>query len=188
MPVIGYGRTSTSEQNIEPQIEALRSAGCERIFQEQLSGVDASRPELMRMLDYVRAGDVIVCTKLDRIGRSTADILKLLVKLEAKGVAFNCLNISLDTATPTGKLMITMLAAVATFEREIMLERQLAGIAAAKAAGKYRGRKATARAQAANVVELIGQGKTKQAVANELAIGVASVYRIVRDNITSLTI
>lgn len=188
MALIGYGRTSCTDQNIEPQIEALRSAGCERIFQEQVSGINASRPELMSMLDYIRDGDVIVCTKLDRIGRSTVDILKLLEKLKAKGVEFRCLNINLDTATPTGKLMLTMLAAVAAFEREIMLERQLAGIVAAKAAGKYRGRKPTARAQAANVVELIGQGKTKQAVANELAIGVASVYRIVRDSITSLTI
>lgn len=187
MAVIGYGRTSTNDQNIEPQIEALKTAGCERIFQEQISGIDASRPELLSMLDYAREGDVITCTKLDRIGRSTADILKLLKKLKAKGVEFRCLNINLDTATPTGKLMITMLAAVATFEREIMLERQLAGIAAAKVAGKYKGRKATARAHAAQVKELIGQGKTKQAVANELAIGVASVYRIVRDNITSQT-
>ena len=134
----------------------------------------------MRMLDYVRAGDVIICTKLCRIGRSTADILKLLKILEENDVSFRCLNISLDSSTPTGKLMITMLAAVATFEREIMLERQMTGFAAAKAAGKYRGRKPTARAQAANVVELISQGKTKQAIANELAIGIASVYRIIK--------
>ena len=181
MAVIGYARTSTVEQNIEPQIEALRSAGCDRLYQEQISGVNVLRTELLSMLEYVREGDVIVCTKLDRIGRSTADILKLLEKLESKGVGFRCLNIYLDTATPTGKLMITMLAAVATFEREIMLERQLVGIAAAKAAGKYKGRKATARLKSKEVLELLTQGLTKQAVADRLGIGIASVYRIAKE-------
>jgi len=178
MAVIGYARTSTTEQNIEPQIEALQAAGCDRIYQEQRSGVDAARPELLAMLDYCREGDVIVCTKLDRIGRSTADVLGIVEKLQAKRVAFRCLNINLDTSTPTGKMMLTMLAAVATFEREIMLERQREGIAAAKQAGKYTGRKPTAKMQAAAVMELLGQGLTKQAVADRLGIGVASVYRI----------
>lgn len=178
MAIIGYARTSTTEQNIEPQIEALQAAGCDRIYQEQRSGVDATRPELLAMLDYCREGDVIVCTKLDRIGRSTADVLGIVEKLQAKRVAFRCLNINLDTSTPTGKMMLTMLAAVATFEREIMLERQREGIAAAKQAGKYTGRKPTAKMQAAAVMELLGQGLTKQAVADRLGIGVASVYRI----------
>ena len=182
MSIIGYARTSTTDQNIEPQVEALKTAGCERIYQEQRSGVDAKRPELLSMVDYCREGDIIVCTKLDRIGRSTADIFKLLEKLETKGVAFRCLNINLDTSTPTGKLMMTMLAAVATFEREIMLERQREGIHAAKEAGKYKGRKATARAQSSRVMELLAQGKTKQSVADELKIGVASVYRICKES------
>lgn len=178
MAVIGYARTSTTEQNIEPQIEALQAAGCDRIYQEQKSGVDATRPELLAMLDYCRDGDVIVCTKLDRIGRSTSDVLGIVEKVQNKGVAFRCLNINLDTSTPTGKMMLTMLAAVATFEREIMLERQREGIAVAKQAGKYTGRKPTAKLQAAAVMELLGQGLTKQAVADRLGIGVASVYRI----------
>ncbi|HCE68372.1 MAG: integrase [Geobacteraceae bacterium GWC2_55_20] len=178
MAIIGYARTSTTDQNIEPQIEALQVAGCDRIYQEQRSGIDATRPELLAMLDYCREGDVIVCTKLDRIGRSTADVLGIVEKLQAKRVAFRCLNINLDTSTPTGKMMLTMLAAVATFEREIMLERQREGIAAAKQAGKYTGRKPTAKMQAAAVMELLGQGLTKQAVADRLGIGVASVYRI----------
>ena len=181
MAVIGYGRTSTTDQNIEPQIEALQAAGCDRIYQEQRSGVDAQRPELLAMLDYCREGDVIVCTKLDRIARSTADILNITQQLEAKKVAFRCLNINLDTSTPTGTLMLTMLAAVATFEREIMLERQREGIAAAKAEGKYKGRKATAKAKTDDVKHLLEQGLTKQAVADRLGIGVASVYRIVKE-------
>jgi DNA invertase Pin-like site-specific DNA recombinase len=101
--------------------------------------------------------------------------------LEKRKAAFRVLNINLDTSTPTGKLMLTMLGAIATFEREMMLERQREGIAIAKAKGTYTGRKPTAREQAAKIVELIGQGKTKQAVADELGIGVASVYRIVRE-------
>ena len=180
MSVIGYARTSTTEQNIEPQVEALKAAGCDRVYQEQRSGVDASRPELLAMIDYVREGDVVCCTKLDRIGRSTKDILDILAKLEAKGVSFRCLNINLDTATPTGKMMITMLAAVATFEREIMLERQKEGIASAKLKGVYTGRKPTAMNQAAEVKALLASGMTKQAVADRLNIGVASVYRIAK--------
>ncbi len=100
--------------------------------------------------------------------------------LEAKKVAFRVLNINLDTATPTGKLMMSMLAAIGQFEREMMLERQREGIRLAKAAGAYTGRKPTAMAQATRVLELIGQGKTKQAAAEEVGIGVASVYRIMK--------
>ena len=131
------------------------------------------------MIDYCRDEDVIVCTKLDRIGRSTRDVLDILAKLEAKNVAFRCLNINLDTATPTGKMMLTMLAAVATFEREIMLEHRREGIKKAKDDGKYKGRKATAKAKTKEVMELLTQKMTKEAVAKKLHIGVASVYRIV---------
>lgn len=182
MAVIGYARTSTTEQNIEPQIEALKAAGCTVIFQEQRSGVDSKRLELARMLEYIREndGDVVVCTKLDRIGRSTADVLRIVDAIEAKTATFRCLNINLDTSTPTGKLMLTMLAAVATFEREIMLERQRDGIAAAKAAGKYKGRKPIAKAKGLDVVAMVERGMTKEAVAKELNIGVATVYRIMK--------
>jgi len=180
MSVIGYARTSCTDQNIEPQVEALKAVGCVRIFQEQKSGVDATRPELLAMVDYCRDGDVIVCTKLDRVGRSTKDVLDILSKLEAKGVAFRCLNINLDTATPTGKMMITMLAAVATFEREIMLERQREGIAAAKVAGKYKGRKPTARIKAAEIKELAAGGMKREDIAVKVGVGVASVYRALK--------
>lgn len=180
MEIIGYGRTSTIDQNIEPQIEALKAAGCVKIFSEQKSGVDSSRQELARMIEYARESDIIVVTKLDRIGRSTSDILDIIKKLENKGAAFRCLNINLDTSSPTGKMMLTMLAAVATFEREIMLERQREGIASAKRAGKYKGRKPTARSQTSRILELIAEGKTRQAAADNLGIGVASVYRALK--------
>lgn len=134
------------------------------------------------MLDYVREGDTVVVCKLDRIAKSTRDLLEIVEQLEGKGVAFRVLNINLDTSTPTGKLMLTMLGAIATFERGMMLERQAEGIARAKAAGKFKGRVPTARRKADKVLELVEQGLTKQTIADELGIGigVASVYRILK--------
>jgi DNA invertase Pin-like site-specific DNA recombinase len=180
MVVVGYARVSTEEQELTAQLEQLRAAGVEKVFQEKASGVREDRPELSRMLEYVREGDAVVVCKLDRIARSTKHLLEIVETLEKRKAAFRVLNINLDTSTPTGKLMLTMLGAIATFEREMMLERQREGIVLAKAKGAYTGRKPTAREQTERVMELIGAGKTKQAVADELGIGVASVYRIVR--------
>jgi len=181
MAIIGYARVSTQDQNLESQIDDLVKVGCLKIYQEKISGADSERPELALMLDYVRAGDVVVVCKLDRLARSTKHLLEIVELLESKGVALRILNIDLDTRTPTGKLMLTMLGAIATFEREMMLERQLDGIARAKAEGKYKGRKATARAKSGEVERLLAEGKTKEAIAAELGIGVASVYRISKD-------
>ena len=138
------------------------------------------RPQLAAMIDYSREGDTVVICKLDRIARSTKHLLETIEGLERKQVAFNVLNINLDTSTPTGKLMLSMLAAIGQFEREMMLERQKDGIRLAKENGKYLGRKPTAQAQAEKVMEMLGQGKTKAFVADNLKIGVASVYRIAR--------
>lgn len=181
MAIIGYARVSTTDQNLESQLNQLSDAGCDKVYQEKASGVKVDRPELAALLDYCREGDTVTVCKLDRIARSTAHLLTIVDSLEKKGVAFKVLNISLDTSTPTGKLMLSMLAAIGQFEREMMLERQREGVEIAKKAGKYTGRKATAKAQAGKVMELLQQGMTKQAVADTLKIGVASVYRIVRD-------
>ena len=164
----------------------MQAVGCERLYQEKISGVDSTRPELATMLDYVRENDVVVVCKLDRLARSTKHLLvKVDVMegkgMEGKGVALRIFNINLDTGTPTGKMMLTMLAAIGQFEREMMLERQRDGIAKAKEEGKYKGRKATARAKSVEVASLLAEGKTKEAIAAELAIGVASVYRISKD-------
>ena len=185
MAIIGYARVSTTDQNLEAQLQQLQDAGCDKVYQEKESGAKEDRPELTAMLDYARKGDSIVVPKLDRIARSTKHLLQIVEDLQKKGVTFRALNIDLDTSTATGKLMLTMLGAVATFEREMMLERQLDGIAQAKLAGAYKGRKPTAKAQSAKVMELLAQGKTKQAVADALKIGVASVYRIVKDEGTA---
>lgn len=179
MAIVGYARVSTVDQKLDTQLEQLQLAGVEKIFQEKASGIDAQRQELANMMDYVRDGDTVICCKLDRIARSTQNLLEIVARLETKGVSFRVLNINLDTSTPTGKLMLTMLAGIATFEREMMLERQREGIRKAKENGMYKGRKPTALAKSADVFRLLGEGKTKVKVADELGIGIASVYRIV---------
>lgn len=176
--IVGYARVSTAGQSLDVQLEQLDQAGVEKVFREKASGVKRDRPQLAALLDFVREGDQVVCCKLDRIARSTRHLLEIVEALEQKGVGFRVLNINLDTATPTGKLMLTMLGAVATFEREMMLERQAEGIEKAKQAGKFRGRKPTAQQKATQVRTLAEQGSKRQAIADELGIGIASVYRI----------
>jgi DNA invertase Pin-like site-specific DNA recombinase len=186
MAIIGYARVSTTDQNLEAQLEQLQAVKCDRIYQEKASGVRQDRPELSAMLDYAREGDTVICCKLDRIARSTKHLLEIVEGLEKKKVSFKVLNINLDTGTPTGKLMLSMLAAIGQFEREMMLERQREGIRIAKEAGAYKGRKATARAKSEDVIRLISEGLTKEATAERLGIGVASVYRILKNNLSNV--
>ena len=178
---IGYARTSTVEQvaGFESQLVELQNQGCERVFSEQVSSV-AERDQLELAISFARSGDSFVVTKLDRLARNTQHLLEIVQRLDSKGVALKVLNLGLDTSTPTGKLMLTMLGAVAQFEREIMLERQKEGVAKAKGKGLYKGRKPTALAKKDQVLSLLATGMTKQAVADQCDIGVASVYRIVK--------
>lgn len=180
MAIIGYARASTEDQKLDAQIELLKEAKCERIYREKVSGVKVDRPELAAMLDYVREGDTVVVTKLDRIARSTKHLLEITDLLKEKKVVFKALNINFDTSTPTGKLMQTMLAAVAEFEREMMLERQAEGIRIAKAKGKFKGRKPTAREKGDEVLKFLADGLTKEAVAEKVGVSVSSVYRIAK--------
>jgi DNA invertase Pin-like site-specific DNA recombinase len=141
---IGYARTSTIDQEagFEAQLRDLGAAGCEKMFAKKVSAV-ARREQLALALDYCRSADVFVVTRLDRLARSVADLCQILAQLEAKGASLRVLNMDLDTATPTGKLILNTLGSIAQFERELTLERQREGIAKAKAEGKYRGRKPT---------------------------------------------
>ena len=148
---VGYARTSTVEQKagFEAQKRDLLADGVERIFDEQVSSV-GERKQLEVALDFVRDGDTLVVTKLDRLARSTIDLLKIVDRLDTKNVGLRILDFGggqIDTKSPNGKLMLTMFGAMAEFERDIMLERQREGIAKAKAEGKYKGRKPTARAK-----------------------------------------
>lgn len=179
--IVGYARVSTTGQSLDVQIEQLNQAGVEKIFQEKVSGAKIERPQLAALLDFVREGDRVVVCKLDRVARSTKHLLEIVDRLEGKGVSFRVLNINLDTGTPTGKLMLTMLGAIATFEREMMLERQAEGIARAKRAGRFKGRKPTAREKTPKVLDLLSEGVPKQDIADRLGISVASVYRILAE-------
>jgi len=179
---VGYARTSTAEQHagLEAQVRDLTANGCERVFSEQVSSV-ARREQLEAALDFVREGDTLIATKPDRLARSTADLLAIVNRLEAKKVRLIILSMGgdrVDTASPTARLMLTLLAAVAQFERELMLERQREGIAAAKAAGKFKGRAPTARRQAPEMRRMLAEGMSKSEVARRLGINRKSVQRI----------
>ncbi|AWN43369.1 recombinase family protein [Methylobacterium durans] len=178
--LIGYARTSTLEQEagLEAQIRDLRAVGCEKLFSEQTSSI-GPRNALETAVEFTREGDTLVVTKLDRLARSVTHMGTIIAALAAKGVALRILNLGVDTATPTGKLILTVMGGIAEFEREMMLERQREGIAKAKAEGAYKGRKPTARAKSADVLALHGQGKSPTEIAKALGIGRASVYRII---------
>ncbi len=179
---IGYARTSTVEQQagLETQVRELEAVGCEKVFTEQVSSV-AHRAQLEIALDYLREGDTIVVTKLDRLARSMKHLGEIVEGLESKRAHLRVLNLGINTADATGKLIMHVLGAVAEFERSMMLERQREGIAKAKADGKYKGRKPTARARANEVLALKGEGIGATEIGNRLGIGRASVYRILAD-------
>lgn len=182
--VVGYARTSTTDQKagLEAQLRDLTGAGCVKIFREEVSSVATTRPELDRVLDYVREGDTLIVTKPDRLARSTADLLGITETLGRKGVTLRFLaNPELNTGSINGRLMLTILGAIAQFERELMLERQREGIAKAKSEGKYKGRAPTAKRQASEVIRLKDEGLTGDAIAAALGIGRASVFRVLRE-------
>lgn len=186
--IIGYARTSTLDQKagLEAQLRDLEGVGCEKVFEEQVSSVDLTKREkLEEALDFVREGDVLVVTKLDRLARSVAHLVKITEHLESKKVDLRILDGAIDTSTASGRLMLNMLTSIAQFEREIMLERQREGIAKAKAAGKYKGRKPTAKAKADEVLQLARQGIRPLEIAKTLGIGKSSVYRIIDEAKTS---
>ncbi|MRG56766.1 helix-turn-helix domain-containing protein [Phyllobacterium sp. SYP-B3895] len=177
--IVGYARTSTAEQiaGLEAQERDLRAAGVTKLYSERISSI-AHREALQCALDYIREDDVFVVTKLDRLARSVADLLAIQKIIEGKGASLRVLALSLDTTTPTGKLMLNLLGSIAQFERELMLERQREGIAKAKADGKYKGRAPTARAQSHVILDLHNQGFGPSRIARKLKVGRSSVYRI----------
>jgi DNA invertase Pin-like site-specific DNA recombinase len=177
----GYCRVSTTEQNMTAQLELLHKAGCQEIFKEQLSGSDSARPELRKMLDYIRKGDIVTVTKLDRLARSTKDLLGIAEEIKKKGADFEVLNINLDTKSPTGQLMLTMLAAIAEFEKGIMLERQREGIDVAKQDGKYKGRKPVEEIKFQKVQALVEGGLSVSKAVAEVGIGRRTYYKALEE-------
>ena len=142
MAKIGYVRVSTEEQNPARQEEILKEAGCTKIFVDKMSGKDTNRPQLQKMLEYVREGDTLYVESISRLARSTRDLLNLVQQLQEKDVAFESQKEKIDTTTPQGKFMLTVFAAMADLEREQIRQRQAEGIAIAKAEGKFKGRPA----------------------------------------------
>lgn len=180
---VGYARTSSSEQlaGYEAQLRDLKSHGCEKVFSEQVSSINARRAELERVIEFSREGDVLVVTRLDRLARSVADLTQIVARLEAKKVGLKILDMAIDTTTPTGRLLINLVGSIAQFEREIMLARQREGIAKAKAENKFKGRQPTARKKTPSIVSMFKAGKKPTEIADELGIGRSSVYRILAD-------
>jgi DNA invertase Pin-like site-specific DNA recombinase len=187
MTIVGYARVSSGQQSYETQVERLKGAGAIKIFTEKRSGLDGERTELGRCLDYVREGDTLVVTKLDRLARSTSDLYRIVTVLNDRGVAFKVLDDeAVDTSTRTGKLVLGILALIAEFETEIRRERQMEGIARAKAEGRVGGRP---RQITPNVQEAIRKLRTDglsiRKIAAEVGFSKASVQKVLAATATS---
>ncbi|MER9029640.1 recombinase family protein [Mesorhizobium sp. M0674] len=180
--LVGYARTSSLEQEagLEAQLRDLRLLGCEKLFQEQVSAV-GSRVQLEAAIEFCRQGDILIVTKLDRLARSVRHMWEVLDRVRSRGAAIRIENLGIDTSTPTGKLMLNILGGVAEFEREMMLERQREGIAKAKAEGRYKGRKPTARSRTGEVLAMRARGQSMSSIARALGIGKGSVVRAIHE-------
>ncbi len=189
--IYGYARVSSTTQHLDTQVEQLTAYGCEKIFQEKLSGRTLKhRVQFSALLDQVTSGDTVVVTKLDRFARSTQDALNTMAALAERGVSLVVLNMGgdvVDTATAIGKLLITVLAGIAEFEADLIKERQIEGIAAAKARGVYKGRPRTYTAHhkgLAHALELLAARDTNHLTVNDICamtqVSRATLYRLAR--------
>jgi DNA invertase Pin-like site-specific DNA recombinase len=176
MPIIGYGRVSTTDQNLELQENALRAAGCEIIRSEKRSGTTtAGRDELRTVLEFLRKGDVLMVTRIDRLARSIGELQDIVRAVKARGASLKATEQPIDTSIAAGKCFLDMLGVFAEFESNLRRERQLEGIADAKARGVYKGRKASI--DAVKIKHMKADGMGPSAIAKALKIGRASVYR-----------
>ena len=172
----GYARVSTSEQDLTIQVEALTKVGCETIRQEKVSGVSVQgRDELNTLLEFLREGDELVVTRIDRLARSVRDLQNIVHNLEERGVVLSATEQPIDTSTSAGRCFLDMLSVFSSFETNLRRERQLEGIAKAKERGVYKGRKPSVDVE--KVKELKASGMGASAIAKEMGIGRASVYR-----------
>jgi DNA invertase Pin-like site-specific DNA recombinase len=189
----GYARTSTFEQaaGLADQVKRLKASGCGTVFEEQVSATDMEgRKQWRLMMDSLRPGDTVTITKIDRAARSLADMVAITKAIMDAGASLRVLDMDLDTRTPTGALMLNVLSSVAQFERDLMLERQRVGIEAAKARDKtlplaeraYKGAPPKARAKIDSIKALLAAGKSKAQAARDLNIGIASVYRLLKED------
>lgn len=182
--IVAYARTSTLEQRagLEAQIAQLKAAGAAKVFSEHVSSVSTVRPKLAEALAYVREHDTFIVSAADRLARNTIDLLNIVDDLTKRGVTVRILNMDLDTSTPTGRLLLSLVASICEAERSWMLERQRHGIAKAKAEGKYRGRAPTAQAKASSVHALNAEGHGVAEIVRRTGVSRASVYRILGES------
>jgi DNA invertase Pin-like site-specific DNA recombinase len=179
MTVFGYARVSTGAQDLTIQREALKAAGCDVVREEKVSGAStAGRTELATILEFARSGDALMVTRIDRLARSIGDLQDIVSKLRGKGVTLQAIEQPIDTSTAAGKAFLDMLGVFAEFETNLRRERQMEGIARAKASGVYKGRKPSI--DAAKIRELTASGIGPTEIADMLRIGRASVYRHLR--------
>ena len=177
--LIGYARVSTRDQTHDLQIDALQAAGCEKLFEETASGAQRDRPQLAAALDYLREGDTLVVWKLDRLARSTKQLIETVEDIQRRGVGFKCLTQDLDTTTAGGRLIFTLFSAIAEFEREIIRERTRAGLDAARARGRTGGRPPALAAKdlAAARALLADASISVSDIAQRLNVAVSTLYR-----------
>ena len=179
MTNVGYARVSSTGQDLTVQLEKLEAAGCDKIFKEKRSGIDAGRPELKRCLEYLREGDTLLVAKIDRLARSTSDLYRIISTLTEKGAAFKVIDDpTIDTTSRTGKLVMGILALIAEFENDIRRERQMDGIKKARERGTRFGRKPLLIAETIKQVRKLRKaGKTVPEIMRRTTLSKASVYR-----------
>ncbi len=176
---IGYARVSTQDQNLDLQNDALKTAGCEKIYTDKLSGAKTNRPGLEEILGFIRKGDTLIVWKLDRLGRSLKHLIQVMQLLDERGIYFKSVQESLDTSTPGGKLIFHVFGALAEFERDIIRERTLAGLAAARARGRKGGRpRKLTKKQIAMAKKLMGdQSIPVDEICKTMGVSRATLYR-----------
>src|SRR3954469_17866410 len=177
--LLGYARVSDSSQNHDLQMDALRAAGCERIWVETASGARADRTELAKLLEQARAGDTIACWRLDRIGRSLRHLTEMAEQLEQRGIALRSLTESIDTSTPSGRFLFNILGALGQMEREIIVERTRAGLRASRLRGRLGGRPRALNQTKLRVAQaLIADGNLSMAeIAQQVGCAPSTLYR-----------
>lgn len=176
--LVGYARVSTVEQNIDLQLSALREAGCEKLYQDHISGTKANRPGLDMALEVLRKNDTLVVWKLDRLGRTVKGLIDLVSQLHLKEINFKSITDNVDTTTPSGRFFFHMMASLAQMERELIAERTKAGLAAAKAKGRVGGRKRKmTQSKIESAKQLLASGILPKDVAQNLGVSIPTLYR-----------
>jgi DNA invertase Pin-like site-specific DNA recombinase len=176
--LIGYARVSTQDQNLELQLSVLNKIGCEKIYQDKISGAKNNRPGLQQALDELRKGDTLVVWKLDRLGRTVKGLIDLINQFHEKDIHFKSITDNVDTSTPSGRFFFHMMASLAQMERELVAERTKAGLASAKSQGRIGGRKRKmTKSKIESAKKLLASGMSPKDVARNLGVSIPTLYR-----------